>query len=155
MQKGIPMNKHYIYGVVETLASSLNHGLDHRPWTYPDGIGYATPVSMKAALRNLVEKKDGPLWQSLAAELGLDPECYQIAERNARGFAGDESPQEKYRKFFRLSGAEKRDRYVDLRWFGGTHLTEEEKAKGKDKAEVKDKLNPRSEEHTSELQSQR
>lgn len=123
--------KIYIHGLVESAMSSLNSDVpEGRPRQFPDGLGFATPPSVKWKLRHLVGLKTGPVWMAIAKELGIDdPEHFGIAEINDRSFSDPVSDErENLRRYNRLSDAEKIGNYWDNRVFGGTHLVKAGKA---------------------------
>lgn len=86
-----------------------------------DGRGIISPVSFKRKLRDLVEEKQGPVWQEWASSVqwkdpanwtDADGYGYEILE--TRGRDRDE--------IFALSADEFKGRYWDARVFGNTFL---------------------------------
>lgn len=77
-------------------------------------LGMISAVSFKRKLRDLVEEKEGPVWDALSKELGIDEKTdgFQILE--SRGRKRDEIKK--------LSRAEFQGRYWDARVFGTTFL---------------------------------
>ena len=59
--------------VIEVINSNPNGDPDREsdPRQRPDGRGEISPVSFKRKLRDLVEDKDGQVWQTLNKELSL------------------------------------------------------------------------------------
>jgi Cas7 group CRISPR-associated protein Csh2 len=83
-----------------------------------DQRGYISPVSFKRKLRDLVENKDGPVWQSESARLGLDPNEFEILESRGRNRKEiDGLMRTDFRAFQR--------KYWDGRLFGNTFLEKE------------------------------
>lgn len=78
------------------------------------GHGIISGVSFKRKLRDLVEWKDGPVWQALSKELGIDGEADQFQILESRGRKRDEIKK--------LSREEFQKRYWDARVFGTTFL---------------------------------
>jgi CRISPR-associated protein Csd2 len=83
-----------------------------------DQRGYISPVSFKRKLRDLVENKQGPVWTTLASELGLDVKEFEILESRGRDRKEIDSLMKKD------FGAFQR-RYWDGRLFGNTFLEKE------------------------------
>src|SRR5204862_6619542 len=57
---------------------------DSDPRQRPDGLGEISPVSFKRKLRDLVEEKKGPVWETLREELKLDADRFAILESRGR-----------------------------------------------------------------------
>ncbi len=74
--------------VLEVVNSNPNGDPDNEsdPRTRVGGHGEISPVSFKRKLRDLVEEKDGPVWQEMASSFipALDPEEYDILEKRGR-----------------------------------------------------------------------
>src|SRR6202171_2370573 len=74
--------------ILEVINSNPNGNPDQEsdPRLRPDERGMISPVSFKRKLRDLIEDKDGPVWQQTAAsfETPLDPDEYQILESRGR-----------------------------------------------------------------------
>src|SRR5438876_12159860 len=72
--------------VIEVINSNPNGDPDREsdPRQRPDGRGEISPVSFKRKLRDLVEQKDGPVWQALREELELDEGCFDVLESRGR-----------------------------------------------------------------------
>lgn len=80
-----------------------------------DQRGFVSPVSFKRKLRDLVEEKAGPVWESEASRLGLDPLEFEILESRGRNRKEiDDSLKKDFRGFQR--------KYWDGRIFGNTFL---------------------------------
>jgi len=103
--------------VVEVVNSNPNGDPDREsdPRQRPDGKGEISPVSFKRKLRDLVEEKQGPVWETLHEELKLDPNRFAILESRGR----DRKAIEK-----ELKDGTFRDKYWDGRVFGNTFLEE-------------------------------
>jgi Cas7 group CRISPR-associated protein Csh2 len=102
--------------LIEVINSNPNGDPDREsdPRTRQDGRGEISPVSFKRKLRDLVERKDAPVWRELAQELGLPDEGFDILEsKNTRRAAVRD-----------LSTDELLSKYWDVRVFGTTFLEE-------------------------------
>lgn len=70
--------------VIEAINSNPNGDPDREsdPRQRPDGKGEISPVSFKRKLRDLVERKTGPVWEAVSKEFNpiLDPEKFKISE---------------------------------------------------------------------------
>jgi CRISPR-associated protein Csd2 len=105
--------------VIEVVNSNPNGDPDNEsdPRTRVGDRGEISPVSFKRKLRDLVEQKDGPVWQEIASgfEPPLSPEGFDILEKRGRD-----------RK--KIEGEIKDglfvSRYWDGRLFGNTFLEE-------------------------------
>ncbi len=93
---------------------------DSDPRIRQDGRGEISPVSFKRKLRDLVEIKEGPIWQELAVELKLPEEGFDILE----------SKKTKRADVRTLSADKLLAKYWDVRVFGTTFLEKEEEGKG-------------------------
>ena len=104
--------------IIEVVNSNPNGNPDQEsdPRLRPDERGMISPVSFKRKVRDLVEDKEGPVWQQTAAAFspGLHSDGYQILE--SRGRKRDEIKA--------LDTAEFVRRYWDARLFGNTFLEE-------------------------------
>lgn len=105
--------------IIEVVNSNPNGDPDREsdPRQRPDGRGEISPVSFKRKLRDLVEWKQGDVWQSLSASFSpaLDPARFGVLESRgrdrisiARQLTGD--------------GQAFKDAYWDGRIFGNTFL---------------------------------
>ena len=103
--------------VIEVVNSNPNGDPDREsdPRQRPDSRGEISPVSFKRKLRDLVEEKQGPVWETLRAELDLEEERFAILESRGR----DRKAIEK-----ELKDGTFRDKYWDGRVFGNTFLEE-------------------------------
>ena len=103
--------------VIEVVNSNPNGDPDREsdPRQRPDGKGEISPVSFKRKLRDLVEEKQGPVWQTLRAELSLQEEWFAILESRGRVRKAIEKE---------LKEGTFRDKYWDGRVFGNTFLEE-------------------------------
>jgi CRISPR-associated protein Csd2 len=100
--------------VIEAINSNPNGDPDREsdPRQRPDGLGEISPVSFKRKLRDLVEDKEGPVWQALASKLSLDPKKFGILE----------SRKSSLREIRDLDEKEFIEKYWDGRIFGNTEL---------------------------------
>jgi Cas7 group CRISPR-associated protein Csh2 len=102
--------------IVEVTNSNPNGNPDQEsdPRLRPDERGMISPVSFKRKLRDLVEDKDGPVWEQTAASFQppLQADEYQILE--SRGRDRNEIKALETAEFVR--------RYWDARVFGNTFL---------------------------------
>lgn len=112
--------------VIEVLNSNPNGNPDQEsdPRQRPDERGMISPVSFKRKLRDLVEDKDGPVWNEVANSKpfnpALDPAQFQVLESR-----GQERSEVK-----KLDDKEFTSRYWDARLFGATFLEEKTKEAG-------------------------
>jgi CRISPR-associated protein Csd2 len=105
--------------IIEVTNSNPNGNPDQEsdPRLRPDERGMISPVSFKRKLRDLVEDKEGPVWEHLAAGFNpaaLQPDEYQILESRGRD----------RNEIKALDTAEFVRRYWDARLFGNTFLEE-------------------------------
>jgi Cas7 group CRISPR-associated protein Csh2 len=77
-----------------------------------DQRGEISPVSFKRKCRDLVEKKDGPVWQAMAKELKLDSKKFMISE----------SRQTRLEQIRKLNEKQFMETFWDGRVFGNTEL---------------------------------
>lgn len=104
--------------IVEVTNSNPNGNPDQEsdPRLRPDERGMISPVSFKRKLRDLIEDKEGPVWEAVAA--GFEPQLpadkYQILE--SRGRVRNDIKA--------LTPEEFVGRYWDARLFGNTFLEE-------------------------------
>src|ERR1700722_1261619 len=72
--------------IIEVVNSNPNGDPDREsdPRQRPDSRGEISPVSFKRKLRDLVEEKQGPVWEALRAELDLKEEHFAILESRGR-----------------------------------------------------------------------
>jgi Cas7 group CRISPR-associated protein Csh2 len=108
-----------------------------------DQRGIITGVSFKRKVRDLVENKQGPVWQELRKRLGLNDEEFCILESRDRGFQHVKDAAEAWQKVVELIRTERdgkavKNKYWDARLFGATFLESGEdspsggKERGKD-----------------------
>lgn len=104
--------------IVEVTNSNPNGNPDQEsdPRLRPDDRGMISPVSFKRKLRDLIEDKEGPVWESVALGFtpALSPDDYQILESRGRDRNAIKA----------LEAAEFVKRYWDARLFGNTFLEE-------------------------------
>ena len=112
--------------VLEVVNSNPNGDPDREsdPRQRPNGQGEISPVSFKRKLRDLVEAKDQPVFQSLKDRLGLDSTCFAILESRGRNRAEitKEMKDGEGGNFMKSTFVKK---YWDARIFGNTFLEEE------------------------------
>lgn len=105
--------------VLEVVNSNPNGDPDNEsePRTRVGERGEISPVSFKRKLRDLVEQKDGPVWQEIAARFdrALNPDEFDILEKRGRDRKKIEG-EIKDGSFVRY--------YWDARLFGNTFLEE-------------------------------
>jgi len=112
--------------ILEVVNSNPNGDPDREsdPRTRVDGRGEISPVSFKRKLRDLVEAKTEPVYDSLKARLSLDDECTMILEsrgRDRKAIAAEMKDGEND-DFMKSTFVKK---YWDARLFGNTFLDEE------------------------------
>lgn len=110
--------------VIEVINSNPNGDPDREsdPRQRPDGRGEISPVSFKRKLRDLVEDKDGPVWQELSKHLRLEKsEHFVLESRDTK--KGDYKKAIKSELENTASAFKKK--YWDGRLFGNTFLEEE------------------------------
>ncbi len=100
--------------VIEAINSNPNGDpdLEGDPRQRPDEKGEITPVSFKRKLRDLVEDKEGPVWQALASKLELASDEFGILE----------SRKSTLKEIRNLTEKEFISKYWDGRVFGNTEL---------------------------------
>src|SRR6185437_16207890 len=106
--------------IIEVVNSNPNGNPDQEsdPRLRPDERGLISPVSFKRKLRDLVEDKDGPVWNAVAQSFSpsLDPSAFQVLESRKRDW--DTVSKEAKANAFS-------SRYWDARLFGNTFLEKE------------------------------
>lgn len=104
--------------IIEVINSNPNGDPDREsdPRQRPDGRGEISPVSFKRKLRDLVEDKDGPVWEAVSEAPKLKSDEYAVLESRGR----DRSQITK-----ELKGGTFVRRYWDGRVFGNTFLEDE------------------------------
>ena len=90
-----------------------------------DRRGYISGVSFKRKLRDLVELKEGIVWQHMKESLCLDDDRFCILESRERGFSDVKDASEAWRKVLELidqggDGSAVANKYWDARVFGAT-----------------------------------
>lgn len=112
--------------VLEVVNSNPNGDPDREsdPRQRANGQGEISPVSFKRKLRDLVESKDQPVYQSLKARLGLDDEQFMILESRGRNRLeiSKEMKDGEGNDFMNSTFVKK---YWDARVFGNTFLEDE------------------------------
>ena len=104
--------------LIEVVNSNPNGNPDQEsdPRLRPDERGMISPVSLKHKLRDLIEDKEGPVWEHTAKSFNpvLKPKAYQILESRGRDRNAIKA----------LDATEFVSRYWDGRLFGNTFLEE-------------------------------
>ena len=100
--------------IIEVINSNPNGDPDREgdPRQRPDEKGEISPVSFKRKARDLVEQKEGPVWNTLAERLSLSADEFGILE----------SRQTALKDIRAANEAEFIKRYWDGRVFGNTEL---------------------------------
>ena len=103
--------------IIEVVNSNPNGDPDREsdPRQRPDGRGEISPVSFKRKVRDLIEAKDGAVWQAMQAEMNLSDEKFVILESRGRDRKQIEGE---------LKNGSFQDKYWDGRVFGNTFLEE-------------------------------
>lgn len=104
--------------VIEVINSNPNGDPDREsdPRQRPDGRGEISPVSFKRKLRDLVEDKNGPVWQELNPNNGKDANEFFILESRGRNRTIIKNE---------LKNGQFIKKYWDGRLFGNTFLEDE------------------------------
>ncbi len=105
--------------VIEVRDSNPNGDPDREsdPRQRDDGRGEISPVSLKRKLRDLVEDKEGEVWKTLAKQLDLSADEFQILEsREVKRGEVKKLMENDFEKF--------KHTYWDARIFGNTFLEE-------------------------------
>lgn len=104
--------------IIEVINSNPNGDPDREsdPRQRPDSKGEISPVSYKRKLRDLVDDKEGPVWQELSKQLGLENNRFAVLE--SRGRNRSEIGSEMKNGTFT-------QKYWDGRIFGNTFLEDE------------------------------
>ena len=109
--------------VLEVVNSNPNGDPDREsdPRQRANGQGEISPVSFKRKLRDLVEAKDQPVFQSLKERLSLEDGCYEILESRGREREAikKEMVDGEGKDFMKSTFVKK---YWDARVFGNTFL---------------------------------
>lgn len=105
--------------VIEVINSNPNGDPDREsdPRQRPDGKGEISPVSFKRKLRDLVEDKDGLVWNALKAKFDLNDEEYMILESRGRN-------RQEINSLLKNDFEAFKKKYWDARVFGNTFLEE-------------------------------
>jgi CRISPR-associated protein Csd2 len=102
-----------------------------------DRRGYISGVSFKRKLRDIIELKEGPVWQHSKKKLSLSDNTFCILESRDRGFSDVKDAGEAWRKVLELidkgnNGVAVANKYWDARVFGATFLEKGEDAPQKE-----------------------
>lgn len=112
--------------IIEVVNSNPNGDPDREsdPRQRANGQGEISPVSFKRKLRDLVEAKDQPVFQSLKERLSLEDGCYEILEHRGRNreAIAKEMKDGEGDDFMKSTFVKK---YWDARVFGNTFLESE------------------------------
>ena len=100
--------------IIEVINSNPNGDPDREsdPRQRNDQRGEISPVSFKRKVRDLVEKKNGPVWSSVSKDLNLDPKRFMISE----------SRETELKDIRTLDEKQFTERFWDGRVFGNTEL---------------------------------
>lgn len=103
--------------IIEVVNSNPNGDPDREsdPRQRPDRRGEISPVSFKRKVRDLIEAKDGVVWQAMRSEMNLKDDQFGILESRGRDRKQIEGE---------LKDGSFRDKYWDGRVFGNTFLEE-------------------------------
>lgn len=103
--------------IIEVVNSNPNGDPDREsdPRQRPDGRGEISPVSFKRKVRDLIEAKDGAVWKTVQADMGLNSDRFGILESRGRDRKQIEGE---------LKNGTFQDKYWDGRVFGNTFLEE-------------------------------
>ena len=103
--------------IIEVVNSNPNGDPDREsdPRQRPDGRGEISPVSFKRKVRDLIEEKDGAVWQAAQKEMSLSDENFVILESRGRDRKQIEGE---------LKNGSFQGKYWDGRVFGNTFLEE-------------------------------
>ena len=103
--------------IIEVVNSNPNGDPDREsdPRQRPDGRGEISPVSFKRKVRDLIEAKDGVVWQTMRTEMNLGDDQFVILESRGRDRKQVEND---------LKNGSFQDKYWDGRVFGNTFLEE-------------------------------
>ena len=103
--------------IIEVVNSNPNGDPDREsdPRQRADGRGEISPVSFKRKVRDLIEAKDGVVWQALKKEMDLNDDRFVILESRGRDRKQIEGE---------LKNGSFQDKYWDGRVFGNTFLEE-------------------------------
>ena len=103
--------------IIEVVNSNPNGDPDREndPRQRPDGRGEISPVSFKRKVRDLIEAKDGTVWQAMKREMDLNDDQFRILESRGRDRKQIESE---------LKDGSFQHKYWDGRVFGNTFLEE-------------------------------
>lgn len=117
--------------IIEVVNSNPNGDPDREsdPRQRHDERGMISPVSFKRKLRDLVEAKDGPVWQKVAKDMGLKDDEFSVLESRDRGFNDIKEAKESWEKAENLTEKEKANKYWDARIFGATFLESDKENK--------------------------
>lgn len=103
--------------IIEVVNSNPNGDPDREsdPRQRPDGRGEISPVSFKRKVRDLIEAKDGAVWEAMTKEMELSSDQFEILESRGRDRKQIEGE---------LTDGSFQDKYWDGRVFGNTFLEE-------------------------------
>ena len=109
--------------IIEVVNSNPNGDPDREsdPRQRPDARGEISPVSFKRKVRDLIEAKDGAVWQAMQKDMKLCDDQFGILESRGRDRKQIEDE---------LKNGSFQDRYWDGRVFGNTFLEEKAAEKG-------------------------
>jgi Cas7 group CRISPR-associated protein Csh2 len=115
--------------VLEVINSNPNGDPDRdgEPRTRANGIGEISPVSVKRKIRDLIEDKEGLVWENFASKMELDPAKFQILESSSTDPA-------QVKKLAKTPEGCKQllSQYWDVRLFGTTYLQKDDGSNDKE-----------------------
>ena len=124
--------------IIEVRDSNPNGDPDREsdPRQRNDERGEISPVSFKRKIRDLVENKEGPVWQEIGKKLSLQGKVnnFDILESRNRGFKDVKDAAESWDKVLQLIEKDgMKNKYWDARVFGSTFLEKDEVVSANDK----------------------
>ncbi len=124
--------------IIEVRDSNPNGDPDREsdPRQRHDERGEISPVSFKRKIRDLVDNKEGPVWQEIEKKLSLQGKVnnFDILESRNRGFKDIKDAAESWDKVLQLIEKDgMKNKYWDARVFGSTFLEKDEVLSANDK----------------------
>lgn len=124
--------------IIEVRDSNPNGDPDREsdPRQRNDERGEISPVSFKRKIRDLVENKEGPVWQEIGKKISLQGKVnnFDILESRNRGFKDVKDAAESWDKVLQLIEKDgMKNKYWDARVFGSTFLEKNEVVSANDK----------------------
>lgn len=115
--------------VLEVINSNPNGDPDRdgEPRTRANGIGEISPVSVKRKLRDLIEDKEGFVWEAFSNQMDIDPSRFQILE------SAMTNPADVKKLAKTAEGCKQLlSQFWDVRLFGTTYLQKDDGTNDKD-----------------------